>query len=302
MSVAKGCTCDSGYNGQISTSTSWPYFSGRCKQVECPQHSTGEGVPAGCTCDDGFVGTIQPSNVAPYFTGWCSCNTKQTVADGARISTGSSWCKQFVSTSSTIDHSAGYDNQENCTWRISCPHGLHTIVEFNSFDTEPSRDNVSLLDESSQLVLFHKSGTLAQTNGKFSAPSTLHMRFATDACIVNAGFSVRFSCNAAPVTCSFDSDFCGWKHDRLWRRDRRRPGNDSADYVASFGIESRSTQQRRRTMDTSLHARSDTLQRRFLQVLNLYGFESSCSHNCFTCTNGNKIYQSWKDDGHDDCG
>merc|ERR1719223_1120620 len=69
--VPAGCTCNAGYNGTITASTTSPYYSGDCQAVSCPAHSFGGDVPAGCTCNAGYSGTITASTTSPYYSGDC---------------------------------------------------------------------------------------------------------------------------------------------------------------------------------------------------------------------------------------
>ncbi|OLP99768.1 hypothetical protein AK812_SmicGene17632 [Symbiodinium microadriaticum] len=43
------------------TENRYPFFSGTCLAVTCPEHSTGASVPTGCVCDPGYIGEIEDS-------------------------------------------------------------------------------------------------------------------------------------------------------------------------------------------------------------------------------------------------
>ena len=70
--VASGCTCNAGYSGSITATTSSPYYSGTCTAVSCPGNSSGLNIPSGCTCNSGYNGSITAIGTSPYFSGGCS--------------------------------------------------------------------------------------------------------------------------------------------------------------------------------------------------------------------------------------
>ena len=88
--VPTGCTCDAGFSGTITATSSSPFYSGTCAAESCPSDSTGTDLPTGCTCDAGFSGTVTATDSSPHYSGSCTAVSCRAGSTGTDVPSGCS--------------------------------------------------------------------------------------------------------------------------------------------------------------------------------------------------------------------
>ena len=73
VTIPTGCSCNRGYNGNLTAIQLAPFFASGCVAVPCPVNSVGTSVISalGCSCDVGYSGVVVVSNSSPFFTSTC---------------------------------------------------------------------------------------------------------------------------------------------------------------------------------------------------------------------------------------
>jgi hypothetical protein len=118
ISVPLGCTCNAGFSGTIRTSTLWPYYTGSCTPVACPANSVGVNLPTGCTCKSGYSGTIAASIASPFYTGSCTAVACPANSAGTNVGTGCTCNAGYSGTIAASNASPFYTG--SCT-AVACP-------------------------------------------------------------------------------------------------------------------------------------------------------------------------------------
>eukprot|EP01046_Picozoa_sp_COSAG06_P050012 COSAG06_NODE_7821_length_2363_cov_15.210247_3_plen_494_part_01 len=93
-----------------------------------------------------------------------------------------------------------YEDEQICTWTVTCASGLLPVFTFEQLETEGGFDFVSLYDGSLEgNMIAHLSGepTDLASTPYAATGSTMVMRFTSDTSIGAGGFSVHYQCDAS---------------------------------------------------------------------------------------------------------
>lgn len=101
----------------------------------------------------------------------------------------------------TLDHSGGYSNNEDCYWSLTCSDPTsRASLTFSSFTTESNFDWVTVTDVShhGQQTLTHASGSSRPAPVSADGPE-LVVHFTTDSSITRDGFVADFDCRESEI-------------------------------------------------------------------------------------------------------
>ena len=122
----------------------------------------------------------------------------------ATVSTSATECQRYIH-GSVVNHSGGYNNDEYCTWDITCAADYVVRTGFTSFNTEQCCDKVTIHNGHGNTIQHNRysgyASDLLQTHSGETLPtavsshgSNMAVIFQSDSSTTEAGFAVNFTC------------------------------------------------------------------------------------------------------------